>query len=33
VWSPLVTVADMVWGTLLTGIAASTGAWVGLRRA
>lgn len=33
VWSPLVTAADMVWGTLLTATAASVGAWVGLRRA
>lgn len=33
VWSPLVTGADMVWGTLLTAIAASAGAYVGLRRA
>lgn len=27
VWSTIVTVADMVWGTLLTATAASAGAW------
>lgn len=31
VWSTTVTVADMIWGTILTATAASAGAWAALR--
>lgn len=30
-WSVTVTVLDMVWGGLLTGIASAAGVWIGLR--
>lgn len=33
VWSPLVTVVDMAWGTFLTACAASFGTWIASRKA
>ena len=33
VWSTMVSVIDMAWGTFLTASAATVGTWAGLRRA